>query len=99
MKNDKSLQEKQLIRAIADLIIQNPSRARELFGNLDKIVMLYPELDDICKLVTEFISNDYIEKLSIKVNEINDKVTKNIFISALDSYLKNQKKKSSELNF
>ncbi|MBG0752618.1 hypothetical protein Q7O_002070 [Pectobacterium carotovorum subsp. carotovorum PCCS1] len=61
--------------------------------------MLYPELDDICKLVTEFISNDYIEKLSIKVNEINDKVTKNIFISALDSYLKNQKKKSSELNF
>ncbi|MEI7247945.1 helicase [Pectobacterium carotovorum] len=99
MKNDKSLQEKQLIRAIADLIIQNPSRARELFGNLDKIVMLYPELDDICKLVTEFTANNYIEKLSVKVNEINDKVTKNIFISALDSYLKNQKNKSSELNF
>ncbi|HIE1305182.1 TPA: hypothetical protein ACXJRF_000029 [Serratia marcescens] len=91
MTNDKSLQEKQLIRSIADLIIQNPSLALELFGDLNKIVILYPELDGVCKLVTDFTSENYLDKLHGEVSKINNKVIKNIFISALDSHLKNKK--------
>lgn len=90
MQNDKSLQDKQLIRAIADLIIQNPSRARELFGNLDKIVTLYPELDGVRNLVTDLISENYIKDLFVEVNEIKDPITKNIFLSALNYYISNQ---------
>ncbi|MEL7592703.1 hypothetical protein ACEUC8_01675 [Aeromonas veronii] len=87
MQNDKSLQDKQLIRSIADLIIQDPSRARELFGNLNKVVSIYPELEGVCNLVTDLTSENYINDLSIKINEIDNKVTRNIFLSALNHYI------------
>ncbi|MCF5874041.1 hypothetical protein [Aeromonas veronii] len=93
MQNDKSLQDKQLIRSIADLIIQNPSRARELFGNLKKVVNIYPELEGVCNLVTDFTSDNYMKDLNIKINEIDNKVTRNIFLSALNHYMVNQKEK------
>lgn len=90
MQNDKSLQDKQLIRSIADLIIQNPSRARELFGNLSQIVGLYPELEGVCNLVVDLRSADYIEDLRHEINNIDNTITKNIFISAFNYYSNNQ---------
>ncbi|MGL6488781.1 hypothetical protein ACSZNF_17975 [Aeromonas hydrophila] len=91
MQNDKSLQDKQLIRSIADLIIQDPSRARELFGNFNKVLSIYPELEGVCSLVTDLTSENYIKDLNIEINEINNRVTKNIFISALNHYMTNRK--------
>lgn len=93
MQNDKSLQDKQLIRSIADLIIQDPSRARELFGNLNKVVSIYPELEGVCSLVTDLTSENYMKDLNVKINEIDNKVTKNIFLSALNHYMANNKEK------
>ncbi|MGB8498804.1 MAG: helicase [Pantoea agglomerans] len=91
MYDNKSLQDKQLIRSIADLVIQNPSRAREIFGNLDKIVKLYPELSGVRDLVISYISEDYLQKLGSEIKTINDVTTKNIFMSALNSYSNNLK--------
>ncbi|HEM6614371.1 TPA: helicase [Yersinia enterocolitica] len=92
MQDDKTLQDKQLIRAIADLVIQDPSRATELFGNLDKIVMLYPELEGVRNLVVDLRSENYIKDLDLEINKIKDKVTRNIFLSALSYYINNQVK-------
>lgn len=92
MQDDKTLQDKQLIRAIADLVIQDPSRATELFGNLDKIVMLYPELEGVRNLVVDLRSENYIKDLELEINKIKDKVTRNIFLSALNYYINNQVK-------
>ncbi|NWA62878.1 helicase [Pantoea sp. B9002] len=93
MYDNKSLQDKQLIRSIADLVIQNPSRAREIFGNLDKIVQLYPELSGVRDLVLSYLSENYLKELSYEINGINDKTTKNIFMSALNSYINSNKYK------
>ncbi|EST56947.1 hypothetical protein K151_3201 [Proteus hauseri ZMd44] len=100
MYNEKSLQDKQLIRSISDLIIQNPSRARELFGDFNKIKTLYPELSEVCDLVLNLSLSDsdiYINNLHVEINKIPDKTTKNIFKSALDFYLNNKIKNSPSL--
>ena len=98
MQDDKTLQDKQLIRAIADLIIQDPSRARELFGDLDKIVILYPELEGVRNLVTDLVSDNYIKDLKGEIDLIKDKVTRNIFLSALNSYMNSQVRNHHRFN-
>lgn len=85
MRDNKSLQDKQIIRAIADLIVQEPTRVIELFGNMDDIVSVYPELEGVRNVVIHFPAENYAQMLESEIGKIDDKDTKSIFISALDS--------------
>lgn len=41
----KTLDEKQLIRQVSDLIIESPEKSILLFGPMDKIVVVFPKLN------------------------------------------------------
>jgi hypothetical protein len=83
-----SLQEQELIRNIADLIIQNPLRAQAMFGNFEQIIQLYPDIRDICLLVNsgEYYNEHYQYKLIDEINRIKNPAIRNIFYSAIYSY-------------
>lgn len=89
MYNSISLQEQELIRSIADLIIQDHVRARNIFGDFTQITTLYPELSDICFFVTTFDNDElaFYKNLENEINKIDNKSIRNIFISAFNSYI------------
>lgn len=83
-----SLQEQELIRNIADLIIQNPRRAQDMFGDFEQITQLYPDIRNICLLVNsgEHYYGSYEDKLIYEINRIKNPAIRNIFYSAINSY-------------
>lgn len=89
-KQGKSLNEKQLSRSIADLIIENPQRFREIFQTGDKVVTVFPELDDVIVFLMMYDDRDYHEKLRIKISGIADRQMRGIFEAALKSYVRKQ---------
>lgn len=84
MRDNKSLQDKQIIRAIADLIVQDPTRAIELFGNMNDIISLYPELIGVRELVVNPPYENYLGSLELEIKKIVNNDTRSIFQSALD---------------
>lgn len=82
-----SLQEQELIRNIADLIIQNPGRAQDMFGNFEQIIQLYPDIRDVCLLVNRgnHFSRHYKDQLIYEINRIQNPAIRNIFDSAMYS--------------
>ncbi|EHA3039861.1 helicase, partial [Escherichia coli] len=51
MSEKKSIDDKMLLRAIADMVVQNPSYAREIFNDADDITNIFPEL----KVISDFL--------------------------------------------
>lgn len=90
-KQGKSLNEKQLIRSIADLVIENPQRFREIFQAGDKVEIVFPELEGVIAFLMMYDDRDYHEKLRIKISGIADRQTRGIFEAALKSYFYNKK--------
>ncbi len=102
MCNNISLQEQELIRSIADLIIQDHARARKIFGDFIQVITLYPELKDICLLVITSDNNElaFHKNLASEINKIDNKSIKNIFTSAFNSYInKNNIYKTSNKSY
>lgn len=89
-KQGKSLNEKQLIRSIADLIIKNPQRFREIFQAGDKVETVFPELEDVIAFLMMYDDRDYHEKLRMEISGIADRQTQGIFEAALNSYFYNK---------
>lgn len=89
-KQGKSLNEKQLIRSIADFIIENPQRFREIFGSKDKVESIFPELEKVVAFVMMYDDRDYHEKLRLEISGITDRQTRGIFEAALKSYFHNK---------
>lgn len=85
MSTSKSLDDKQLIRAIADMVARNPQYAKELFNSLDDIIDLYPELYVIKSVVENYKQANYFDKLLGEIEKISDRDAKNIFKIAIDS--------------
>lgn len=93
MSYKKSLDDKQLIRAIADMVVRNPNYAREMFTSVDEITHLYPELETIKLLLDDYNirfrdnyqENDFFEQLKYSVSEIPDKDSKTIFNIAINN--------------
>ena len=93
MSYKKSLDDKQLIRAIADMVVRNPHHARELLTSVDEITHLYPELETIKSLLDDYNiryndnykDNDFFEKLKYSVSVIPDKDSKTIFNIAINN--------------
>jgi hypothetical protein len=85
-KQGKSLHEKQLIRSIADFIIENPQRFREIFGSKDKVESIFPELESVVDFVMMYDDRNYHERLRSEISGVTDRQTKAIFEAALKSY-------------
>ncbi len=85
MSEKKSIDDKMLLRAIADMVIQNPSYAREIFNDKDDIINIFPELKIISDFLLQSYEDNYRKILEDKINEIPDTETKNIFLIALSS--------------
>lgn len=89
MINKKSIDDKQLIRTISDIVVKNPSFADEIFRDNKDIISIFPELEEISNFIsTNHNDGDiFYKKLSIAINEIKDKETKAIFTSSLNLFL------------
>lgn len=85
-KQCKSLHDKQLIRSIADFIIEHPQRFREIFGSKDKVESIFPELSGLVDFVMMYDDKNYHERLSLEISGITDRQTRAIFEAALKSY-------------
>lgn len=85
-KQGKSLHDKQLIRSIADFIIEHPQRFRDIFGSQDKVEGIFPELEGVVDFVMMYDDRNYHERLRSKISGITDRQTRAIFEAALKSY-------------
>lgn len=87
MSNKKSIDDKQLIRSIADVVLYNPSFARDIFSTASEIVDIFPELNELADFVLFFYKDEqYYEQLTEVIKNIKDPDTKAIFISSLLSF-------------
>lgn len=88
----KTLKEKELIRSISDLIIESPERSIVLFGPMDKLLVVFPEIECIVEFVTSYNydKNNYIERLGVEIEKISHTQTKTIFKHALTYYKDNK---------
>jgi hypothetical protein len=84
MSNTKSLNDKQLLMNIADMVVRNPAYAKDLFSNMHEIVGLYPELQGIGSLLDTYNSDQYHQSLKYVVDGISDVDSKKIFTLALE---------------
>ena len=88
-----SLQEQELIRNIADLVIHDPNRAHAMFGNFEQIIQLYPELSGVFSLINnsngDHRTRYYQDVLTDEINRIRSPAIRNIFYSAINSYNNN----------
>lgn len=92
MSNKKSIDDKQLIRAIADVVVHNPHFARDVFSSTTDVIHIFPELTQMSDFVLSFTSSEqYYEQLEYEITNINDNETKAIFKSSLNSYLLSKK--------
>ncbi|EOY4514105.1 hypothetical protein [Vibrio vulnificus] len=88
MSSKKSIDDKQLIRSIADVVVYNPHFARDMFSSTNDIVHIFPELNQISDFVLSFTTNEqYYRQLRDVIIMINDNETRAIFQSSLNSYL------------
>ncbi|MFB4928080.1 helicase [Enterobacter mori] len=85
MSEKKSIDDKMLLRAIADMVIQNPSYAREIFNDAHDIINIFPELTIINDFLLQPHENNYQEILEKTIKEIPDTETKKIFLMAFSS--------------
>ena len=87
----KTLDEKQLIRQISDLIIESPEKSLLLFGPMDKILVVFPEIECIVEFITSYNydKNNYIEMLGVEIEKITHTQTRAIFKHALAYYIYN----------
>lgn len=83
MSNTKSLNDKQLLMNIADMVVRNPDYAKDLFANMHEIVGLYPELQSIGSLLDTYNRDQYYQRLKYVVDRISDVDSKTIFTMAL----------------
>lgn len=94
MSNKKSVDDKQLIRAIADVVVNTPHIARDVFSSTNDVTVIFPELIKMSKFVLSFTSSEqYYEKLEDEIANINDNETRAIFKSALSSHSSSKNKK------
>ncbi len=66
MSEKKSIDDKVLLRAIADMAIQNPHYAREIFNDMDDIIKIFPELEVISEFLLQAPEVGYREALEDK---------------------------------
>lgn len=85
MSEKKSIDDKVLLRAIADMVIQNPSYAREIFNDADDIINIFPELEIISDFLLQPHDNNYKQTLEDTIRKIPDTETKKIFLMAINS--------------
>ncbi|EFG8088773.1 hypothetical protein BMC32_004574 [Escherichia coli] len=76
MSEKKSIDDKMLLRAIADMVIQYPSYAREIFDDAHDIINIFPELKIISDFLLQPHENNYQEILEETIKEIPDTETK-----------------------
>lgn len=88
----KTLDEKQLIRQISDLIIESPEKSLLLFGPMDKILVVFHEIECIVEFITSYNydKNNYIEMLGVEIEKITHTQTRAIFKHALTYYKDNK---------
>ena len=85
-KSKKNIDDKVLLKSIADLIMMDSSAAKDIYNSRDIILDVFPELD----VVMEAIGRDDVDfslALKDKVNDIKDKEIKDIFNSAIAQHL------------
>lgn len=85
MSEKKSIDDKMLLRAIADMVIQNPSYAREIFNDANDIINIFPELRVISDFLLQPHENNYQQILEETIKKIPDTETKKIFLMAISS--------------
>lgn len=83
-----------MIRKVSDLIIESPEKSLLLFGPMDKILVVFPEIECIVEFVTSYNydKNNYIERLGVEIEKITHTQTRAIFKHALDCYKYNNKR-------
>lgn len=85
MSEKKSIDDKMLLKAIADMVVQNPSYAREIFNDADDITNIFPELKVISDFLLQPSDDNYKEVLEDKIKKIPNTETKKIFLMAINS--------------
>lgn len=73
-----SIQDKMLIRSLAEFIIETPNEFLRIFRNPDDIVLIFPELTDLLEYMYGTVDIEHWMMIQI-INQIEHESTKAIF--------------------
>lgn len=90
---EKTISDKQLIRSLADMMIENPISAIMIFKDMKDVLLIFPELESVVEFITSYDYEEcnYIERFSKSIDKITHIQTKAIFKSSLEYHKKTKK--------